>query len=176
MNHQPFEDWLLSDQPITQEQKRELDLHLRTCGYCAALAQTGVALKSVKKASPEPGFANRFQSRLAARQLAEQRRRLWGSVFFTIGGLTLLLWMTSPFLLTFFAAPATSIAALVQWGVFILTTIAALIEAGSVFVRIIPDFLSPFAWMVLLSAIAGISLLWTVSIWRFARSAVPRGV
>jgi len=176
MNHQPFEDWLLNDKPLTQEQKRELDMHIRSCAFCAALAETGLALKSVKKASPQPGFTNRFHTRLAERKLAEQRRRLWGSVLFTLGGLTLLLWISSPYLFPFLSAPATWIAALVQWGIFIITTIEALAQAGSVFVRIIPDFLSPFAWMVLLSALAGVILLWTVSIWRFARSAVPRGV
>jgi hypothetical protein len=174
MNHQPFEDWLLNDKPITQEQKRELDMHMRTCAYCAALAETGLALKSVKKASPKPGFTNRFQARLAERKLAEQRQRLWGSVLFTVGGLVLLMWLTSPYLFSFLSAPATWIAAFVQWGVFIVTTIEALAQAGSVFVKIVPDFLSPFAWMVLLSTIAGVSLLWTVSIWRFVR--VPRGV
>jgi hypothetical protein len=174
MNHQPFEDWLLNDKPITQEQKRELEMHMRTCAYCAALAETGIALKSVKKASPQPGFANRFQTRLAERKLAEQRRRLWGAALFTVGGLVLLMWLTSPYLFSFLSAPATWIAAFIQWGVFILTTIEALAQAGSVFVKIVPDFLSPFAWMVLLSAFAGVSLLWTVSIWRFVR--VPRGV
>ena len=174
MNHQPFEDWLLNDKPINQEQKRELDMHMRTCAYCAALAETGLALKSVKKASPKPGFTNRFQARLAERKLVEQRRRLWGSVLFTVGGLVLLMWLASPYLFSFLAAPATWIAAFVQWGVFIVTTIEALAQAGSVFIKIVPDFLSPFAWMVLLSTIAGVSLLWTVSIWRFVR--VPRGV
>lgn len=174
MNHQPFEEWLLNDKPITQEQKRELDLHMRTCTYCAALAETGIALKSVKKASPKAGFTARFEARLVERKLAEQRRRLWGSVFFTVGGLVLLMWLFSPYLFSFLSAPATWIAALVQWTVFIVTTVQALAQAGSVFVHIIPDFLTPFAWMVLLSAIAGVSLLWTVSIWRFIR--VPRGV
>jgi hypothetical protein len=173
MNHQPFEEWLLNDKPITLEQKRELDVHLRTCSYCTALTETGIALKSVRKASPQAGFASRFQARLAERKLAERRRRLWGSVLFTFGGLTLLMWLFWPYLLTFLSAPATWIAAVVQWGVFVLTTIDALAQAGSVFVRIIPDFLSPFAWMVLLSAFAGVSLLWTVSIWRFVR--VPQG-
>ncbi len=51
MNHQPFEDWLLNDKPMTQQQKHELDIHIRTCAYCAALAETGIALKSVKKVS-----------------------------------------------------------------------------------------------------------------------------
>ena len=174
MNHQPFEEWLLNDKPITPEQKRELDVHLRTCSYCTALTETGIALKSVRKASPQAGFTTRFQARLAERKLAERRRRLWGSVLFTFGGLALLMWLFSPYLLTFLSAPATWIAVVVQWGVFLVTTIDALAQAGSVFVRIIPEFLSPFAWMVLLSAFAGVSLLWTVSIWRFVR--VPRGV
>jgi hypothetical protein len=172
MNHQPFEDWLLNDKPITQEQKRELEMHIRTCAYCSALAETGIALKTVKKTSPQPGFTNRFQARLAERKLVEQRRKLWGSVLFTIGGLVLLMGIASPFLLGFLSAPATWIAAFVQWVVFILTTLEALAQAGSVFVRILPDFLSPFGWMVLISAFAGVSLLWTVSIWRFVR--VPR--
>jgi len=174
MNHQPFEDWLLNDKPITHEQKRELDIHVRTCAYCAALAETGIALKSAKKASPQAGFTIRFQARLVERKLAERRKRLWGSVLFTLGGLVLLMWVASPYLLAFAAAPATFIAALVQWGVFIVTTIDAVAQAGSVLLRIIPDFLSPFAWMVIISAIAGIGLLWSVSIWRFVR--VPRGV
>ena len=174
MNHQPFEEWLLNDKPITPEQKRELDIHLRTCSYCTALTETGIALKSVRKASPQAGFTTRFQARLAERKLAERRRRLWGSVLFTFGGLALLMWLFSPYLLTFLSAPATWIAVVVQWGVFLVTTIDAVAQAGSVFVRIIPEFLSPFAWMVLLSAFAGVSLLWTVSIWRFVR--VPRGV
>lgn len=167
MNHQPFEDWLLNDKPITHEQKRELDLHLRTCAYCAALAETGLALKSVKQASPQIGFTNRFQARLAERKIAERRKRLWGSVLFTLGGLVLLMWIVSPYLVAFVSSPATFIVGLVQWGVFIITTIEAVAQAGSVFLRIIPDFFSPFVWMVLLSAIAGIGLLWSVLIWRF---------
>ena len=174
MNHQPFEEWLLNDMPITHEQKRDLDLHVRTCTYCSALAETGVALKSVKKVSPQGGLSTPFQARLAARKLVERRRRIWGTVLFTFGGLGMLMWLSSPILASFLSSPATWIAALVQWIVFVLTTVQALAQAGSVFLRIIPDFLSPFAWMVILSAVAGVSLLWSVSIWRFVR--VPRGV
>lgn len=174
MNHQPFEDWLLNDMPITHEQKRDLDLHMRTCTYCSAIVETGIALKSVKKVSPQAGFTTRFQARLAERKLAERRRKIWGAVLFTFGGLAMLMWLASPYLASFFSAPATWIAALVEWVVFVITTFQALAQAGSVFLQIIPDFLSPFAWMVILSAVAGVSLLWSVSIWRFVR--VPRGV
>jgi hypothetical protein len=76
--------------------------------------------------------------------------------------------------LTFFSAPATWISVFVDWVVFLLTTAQALGQAGSVLIRVIPEFLSPFAWLVLISAVAGISLLWTISIWRFVKA--PRGV
>jgi hypothetical protein len=172
MNHRPFEDWLLNDMPITPEQKRELDMHLRTCTYCAALVETGMALKTVKKASPQAGFITRFETRLVARKAAERRRRYLGSVLFTAGGFALLMWLASPYLLTFSYAPAAWISVVVNWLVFLITTAQALGQAGSVLIKVIPDFISPILWMILLSAVAGISLLWTISIWRFVR--VPR--
>lgn len=176
MNHQPFEDWLLNDKLIDPKQKLDLDAHLRTCPYCSALAETGRALHSVKKVLPSTGFTARFQTRLAARKVAERRRRLWGTVLFTFGGLVMLMWLAGPYIVSFFAAPATWITSLIEWGVFLITTLQAIAQAGSVILRMMPSFLSPFGLMVLASAFAGIGLLWTVSIWRFARGAVPRGV
>jgi anti-sigma factor RsiW len=173
MNHRPFEDWLLNDTPINPEQKRELDIHLRTCSYCAALVETGVALKTVKKASPQAGFTARFEARLAARKAAERRRRYLGSILFTAGGFALLIWVASPYLLSFFSAPATWISVVVDWMVFLITTLQALGQAGSVLLDVVPEFLPPFAWMIVISAVAGIGLLWTISIWRFVRE--PRG-
>ena len=174
MNHRPFEDWLLNDLSLTPEQKRELDMHLRNCAYCAALVETGMALKTVKKASPQAGFTTRFEARLAQRKAAERRRRYLGSILFTGAGLALLMWIASPFLLSFFSAPATWISAVIGWMVFLITTVQALGQAGSVFLKVVPDFISPFAWMILISLAAGITLLWTVSIWRFVRESRGR--
>ena len=86
----------------------------------------------------------------------------------------MLLWLLEPYLASFFAAPATWIAAVIEWAIFLITTVQAVAQAGSVLLRVVPGFLSPFAFMVLVSAFAGIGLLWSVSIWRFVR--VPRGV
>ncbi len=176
MNHQPFEDWLLEEKPINSKQKLELDAHLRICSSCAALAETGRALRSVKRVSPAAGFTVRFQVRLAAQRAADHKRRLWGSILFILGGLLMLAWIAAPYLGSFFASPATRITSLIGWGVFIFTTLQALLRAGSVMLEVIPDFLAPLVWMVVVSAFAGISLLWSVSIWRFARRGVPRGV
>jgi hypothetical protein len=172
MNHQPFEDWLLNDKLINPKQKLELDAHLRICSNCCALAETGKALRSVKMVSPKVGFTARFQERLALQKAAERRRRFWGAVSFTFGGLALLTWIAWPYR----ASPAAWITALIEWGVYLITTLQAIAQAGPVVFDIIPSFLSPFVWMVLVSALAGISLLWSVSIWRFTQRGVPRGV
>ena len=174
MNHQPFEEWLLAEKLISPKQKLELDAHLRICSYCSALAETGKALGSVKKVSPAAGFSARFQTRLAAQKAAELKRRRYGAILFTFGGLVMLMWLAGPYLAAFVAAPATWIASVIEWFVFIVTTLQAVAQAGSVLLRVLPGFLSPFAFMVLVSALAGIGLLWSVSIWRFVR--VPRGV
>jgi hypothetical protein len=174
MNHQPFEEWLLNEKLINPKQKLELDAHLRICSYCSALVETGKALHTVKKVSPAAGFSTRFQARLAVQKAAERKRKRWGAVLFTFGGLVMLIWLVGPYLASFLAAPATWIAALIEWVVFLITTVQALTQAGSVLLRMLPGFFSPFVFMVLVSAFAGIGLLWSVSIWRFVR--VPRGV
>jgi len=174
MKHQPFEEWLLNETPLTMEQKRELDLHVRSCAYCSALMETGVALHSVKMFGPADGFTARFQTRLAERKLADHRRRVWGAILFLIGGLSFLLWLAAPSLFAFLSSPATWIAGLVEWGIFLVTTFQAMTQAGEVLLHVVPSFVPPFVWMIIVSALAGISLLWTVSIWRFTR--VPQGV
>ena len=174
MNHQPFEEWLLTEKLISPRERLDLDAHLRICSYCSALAETGKALRTVKRVAPAAGFSARFQARLAVQKAADVRRKRWGSLLFTFGGLVMLMWLVGPYLASFFVAPATWIAAMVEWVVFLITTLQAVTQAGSVLLRMLPGFLSPFGLMVLVSAFAGIGLLWSVSIWRFVR--VPRGV
>ena len=41
----------------------------------------------------------------------------------------MLMWLVSPYLASFFAAPATWIAALVEWVVFLITTLQAVTQA-----------------------------------------------
>jgi hypothetical protein len=176
MNHQPFEEWLLHEKLISPKEKIELDAHLRICSYCSALAETGTALRAVKKASPIAGFSTRFQARLAMQKAADQRRKRWGTVLFTAGGLVMLLWLVGPYLASFAASPATWIAALIEWAVFLIMTLQAVTQAGSVLLSMLPGLLSPFVFMVLVSAFAGVGLLWSVSIWRLVQQRLPRGV
>lgn len=174
MNHQPFETWLLDDKHLTTIEKSELNVHLRVCKTCSALAKTGLVLRSAKVIEPTAGFTLRFQEKLALQKIAQRRKKIWGAIIFVLSGLSLLTWFASPYITTFLAAPIEWVYAGISYLLYIFTSLSALTEVLQVFTHVLPNFISPYVWMILLSAIAGFSLLWTVSIWRFARK--PQGV
>jgi len=174
MNHRPFEDLLLDDQLLDPAQKRELDVHLRTCKSCSAIAESNLALRSARLVAPAPGFAVRFQERLVLARRAQRRRTLLGTLFFSLGGMVLLALLAGPTLVSLIGSPAAWISAMVQALLFIYTTTLAVAEAGSVVFRVLPGFMPPFVWLVLLSTVSGLGLLWSVSIWRLIRR--PQGV
>lgn len=174
MNHQPFETWLLDDKHLTPAEKRDLNAHLRTCKTCSSLAETGLALRSARAVSPAPGFALRFQQRLAAQKVAERRRRLWGLIVLAVSAAALIGLFVAPYVVAFVSAPVEWLTAALGYFLVVFTSLQAFGEVVSVFARMLPKFLPPYAWMVILSGLAGVGLLWIVSIWRFARR--PQGV
>jgi len=174
MNHRPFEDWLLEGQPLTPEQNREMQSHLRDCPACAAIAEVDLALKSARMAAPAEGFTTRFQVRLE-RQRRLQRRRAWiGGSLMLLGALILLLWTSAPWLPTLLFAPVDLLASLIAFGAFLFVWLQTLLLAAVAMLRAVPGFVPPFFWAVLISAVAGMALLWSISIWRFVK--FPRGV
>lgn len=174
MNHQPFEEWLLNDKNLTSTEKRELDLHLRMCNDCTALSATGLALRSANVVAPASGFTLRFQQRLAAQKIAERRRKLWGALVLILGGVGLLGWFAAPYLYAVISAPVQWITAAIGFFLFTVNSLQVFTEAMKVLLRILPDFIPPYIWMVLISGLAGFGLLWTISIWQFSRT--PQGV
>jgi len=174
MNHRPFEDWLLDDQPINPSQKRELDAHLRECKVCSGIAESNLALRSARLVAPAPGFSTRFQERLVLARRAQRRRTLLGTLFFSLGGLLLLTFLAGPILISVIGSPAEWISAGIRTLLFLYTTTMAVAEAGSVLFHVLPAFVPPFVWLILFSSLSGFALLWSVSIWRLVRR--PQGV
>jgi len=174
MNHRPFEDWLLDDQPLDPAQKRDLDAHLRECDVCRGIAESNLALRSARVVAPAPGFTVRFQERLVLARRAQRRRTLLGTLFFSLGGLTLLAFLAGPVLISVIGSPAEWISAMIRALLFIYTTTLAVAEAGSILLQVLPGFMPPFVWLVLLSSVSGLGLLWSISIWRLMRR--PQGV
>jgi len=169
MNHLPFETWLLNEQPLAPEQQRDLNLHLRECEHCTALAEVNLALHSVKMAEPAPGFTARFQKRLEMKRALERRNRLAGGLVLVFGGLGLTLLLAGPWLASFIGSPAAWIAAVVNFLLSLLTMAQAISDIGSILLRVLPGFIPPVAWLVIISAVSGFGLLWAVSIWRLTR-------
>jgi hypothetical protein len=174
MDHRYFEDWLLSDQPLDAEQRRELQLHLRTCAYCARQAEVNLALRASKPAAPAPGFTTRWQARLAAQRQADRRRFTFGVLSLVFSGLLVLGFYAGPVAAAFAASPSTWIQSWAGYFISLAAMVKSFTQAISVLADIIPDFIPAYGWLVALSSIGGFILLWSVSIWKFTR--MPKGI
>jgi len=81
MSHQPYKSWLLSEEPLDQENQQALQSHLETCDSCRALS---TALHKVDDTfaqspapAPKPGFTKRWQTRLVISRQERQQRKMW---------------------------------------------------------------------------------------------------
>ncbi|MFA5873028.1 MAG: hypothetical protein WC832_03605 [Anaerolineales bacterium] len=174
MDHQPFENWLLDNQPLTTDQKRQLNTHLRTCSSCAALAEVNLALKSVRVAAPAAGFADRFQVRLVAKKQALRRRNFWGFVVLTLSVLGLFGWVSWPVLKDLIQSPVNLLASWISSLVSFWASLQAIFRAGMVLFKVVPGFVPAYIWAVILFAAGGWSLVWVVSLMKFTK--YPQGV
>jgi hypothetical protein len=174
MNHRPFEEWLLDDQPLTLEQERDLESHLRICTSCSAIAESNLALHSIRIISPAPGFKDRFQLRLAQRRREQRWRQIIGTLVLVLGGIGLLYWLAGPTIQEALNSPAAWITTVVGYFLFLLTSLQVLGVVSTILLRVVPTFVPPAGLLILGLVVSGVSLLWIFSIWRVTRT--PQGV
>jgi len=173
MNHRPFEERLLQDQHLTAEQERELQAHLRTCTSCAAIAESNLALHSTQRVAPAEGFVSRFEARLIEHRKAARVRQSIGMLIFILVGLVLLVWLVGPFIRAVLVSPAAWITTVVGYFLFILASFEAINSVGGVLLHLLPDFISPLGWLILLIFASGLGMLEGFTLWRFTRT--PQG-
>lgn len=174
MNHQPFEDWLLAESPLTPAEKRSLEAHLRECRTCAALVEVNVALRSVRPISPPKGFVERFRQRLAARQQAQRKRLLWGFLWLSMSVLGLLIALSWPLLTALFSHPSRVI---LEWAYLLAslcTTLQALWETTRVLVGIGISLIPAGFWILSFLLLSTLCLIGITSLAKFSR--IPQGV
>jgi hypothetical protein len=169
MDHRPFEGWLLDNQTLAANEKRQLDAHLQVCSSCSALAEVNLALKSVKMAAPAAGFADRFQARLAAQKKALRRRNFWGFLLLAVSVLSALLWVAWPVITGFLQSPLDSLAGWFATLISFWAGLAAMAQAGWVLFKVVPGFVPAYIWTVILFAGCGWSLLWVFSLVKFTK-------
>lgn len=169
MDHQPFETWLLADEPLTPQQKHELQTHMKTCRACAAIAEVNMALKSVRMAAPAEGFANRFQVRLAARKVAQRRRNFWGFFILSLSVVSILIWIAWPVLSIAFDSPVNLLASWLSTLISIWVSLQAMFHAGAVAFDVIPGFVPSYAWGFVLFAAAAWCVVWVFSLLKLTK-------
>lgn len=167
MNHRPFEDWLLTDQPLTAEQRHELQNHLRICAACSAIAEVNLALRKAKTAVPAAGFSRRWQTRLAAERQIQRRKQIAGMTLLVTISVVVLIAIGLPLLmLALTISPAEWIVDWLGYLFFLTTSIETFGEAVRIIVQLIPNFIPAYVWLAIFSALAGSSLLGTLSLRR----------
>jgi hypothetical protein len=174
MDHQPFEEWLLSGEPLTTEQKRQLDGHLRKCSSCAVLTEVNLVLKSVRMAEPAAGFQERFGVRLAQKKQALRQRNIWGFIILGISVPVLFAGLSWPVLKELFMSPVNMLVSWISSLVLFWASLQAIVRAGIVLFKVVPGFVPSYIWMVVLFSAGTISLAWILSLMKFTK--IPRGV
>jgi hypothetical protein len=175
MEHQPFENWILSGEKLSQSQLVELSNHLGICQHCQSVKEgiMGVEalLKSATFESPSPGFTNRFQYMAARRK--EEAKRLQS--YFFLGGILAITILVSIIYFAFLMvtqSPLDVIENLMTSAITLVSRVDELIFLLQTWVHFIP-------WPVTL-ALAAISaslviLLtsgWVISVWKVSARGV----
>ena len=170
MNHQPFEEWLLSDEDLTPEEEQALQAHLEVCEECPQLNElwheARAEIRRMPAVNPAPGFTRRWEARLEAERIQQQRRLAWflmlicglGAIGLAIGG------VYQRF--GHFPSPIELASGLM----FSLTSGFALAgQAGNFFSALfqsVPLVVPLVLWIVISSTLFIWTLIWIISVWR----------
>ena len=169
MNHRPFEDWLLSGEPLNPAQTRDLYSHLASCPDCSALMEVNAALRTVQPASPAAGFGTRFEAKLKAQRVRQRRRAIWGIFFLGLASAGVILALA----LRFLPGLPDNLLELVVGGIPFLVSLfnsaSIMGQIGVVFLRVATSFVPGYAWLLGAVGCALIGWLWVVIISRYVR-------
>ncbi len=179
MNHQPFETWLLSEEPLSPEQASELAEHLAGCQHCqqvqAAWLSVAQLFSAVPPLDPAPGFVQRWQERLAVdRALSREMRQRWQSWILLIGianaAAFILVLMGLQFYSTYDSL-MEYLLSLVYRGAATLTLITGVQNLFATLLRTIPGIVPLSWWIVLIVLLCVGSLAWVVALTKITKIA-----
>ena len=173
MNHQPFEDWLLDDEPLTAQQERELHHHMHACASCAAIANANLALHSKHLMEPAPGFSSRFQPRLAQWRRGQVRRQAVGTFVLVSAGLGSLYVLAGPAMVQAARSPAVWLREVTALVVSVLTLISVVEQLASILLRNLGALIPMGMWWAILAGGCGLVTIWVLVMRRSVRA--PQG-
>jgi len=168
MNHQPYEDWLFSDNPILPEQKDELQDHLRKCDSCSQLSESWGNVHNLldgpNQVRPNAGFSARWLTRLEEQEGRNKQRQSWIMLFLTGGVAVILLLLMGLNIITSVDQPLQLLLIgtqkLIEW----LSVIKAFNEVISAFIELVSFIIPPVWWVLFAGMISLLCLLWLYSL------------
>jgi len=168
MNHRPFEDWLLENQPLTPEQKLELRNHLKTCTNCTALTEVDLALKSSSLVTPSAGFTERFQTRMAAEHKQHRTRLFWGMGL--LGLIVILAGTVSLIELyrTWGSSPSELLITAMSWLVTMVSSIRTYGSIGLVLLKVTARIIPISLWLAMAGGGFLLIFIWATSLWKLS--------
>ncbi len=161
--HQPFEEWIFSDEALLPEQSLALQEHLRTCDSCrcrqAAWRNVERLFCTSVPVSPAPGFTNRWQERMYAQQVLRQRRHGWMLFGITAGSAILILVVLASQFLRAFQSPSQLLWALLYQFSTAATALNAVGDLVFAVARMLPS-VSLVGLMFFVGFISFLSVVW----------------
>ena len=166
MNHQLFENWLLSEEPLPAEQAQTLREHLRTCEKCNRLQASWIGMHQLIRSTPEvapaPGFTARWQERLMEQRRAAHQRQSFALLLSMAGAAVVLFVLISFQALHLLRSPDQ----LLLIGLYRLTSLFVYADTTrdvvGAFLNALTQFMPSTAWVFIAGTISMISVLWIV--------------
>jgi len=94
MKHQPFENWIFSDQPLDPTDQQALDDHLKSCESCQGLQSSWNRIRGEFTASPmikpTAGFTKRWELHLEEQRRQIRHRQSFVFLGFNIGAVVMI--------------------------------------------------------------------------------------
>jgi hypothetical protein len=165
-----FEEWALSPETCSPEEREALQQHRQQCESCDRLARSWKRIESVLDtapfARPAEGFAQRFQQNLAARKAAAHKRQ--ARKFLLILGITFAVSILAGSVYFYSINPPQFLLTQVfRTAANVLVTVENIKIISSTFLGFTPGAIFLPILMVSASALGGFALLWFTAIWKF---------
>ncbi len=170
LNHQPYEEWLLSEATLSLEETRRLQEHLEACPACRelSLALRGVefALRSAGWVAAADGFARRWEKRLEAERRRRQQQQTHWMLAFSLGGTALLLGLTLWLVFPLIRQP---LPLLLTWVYRLMVTISLVNAVEEALTTLVPTLLLAvpgLVWIGLAGLLTLLGVLWLATLQR----------
>jgi hypothetical protein len=167
--HNPFEEWILQDEPLNEAQESALNQHVAACGQCHELQlnwqHTHQQIKTITMATPAPGFSQRWQASLPQRRMRQQAqvRRFFKYLI----GINLLSFVGLIATFVLGTSPLDLVSGLLHGSVSIFLYAREAQNLALAALHSVPLFVPVVFWILISTGFCLAVLTWGFSMWRY---------